>query len=186
MPIGAVLRYGYSMKSGELLREVRARSGMSVRALARAGGVSPASVDRIEHGRVAPTATLERILESIGYVLELTAVPDRVVPLTREDRRSLTYHRLVAVKLLEDPAAVIAKAKANLARMRRVDGSHRSSRYLDAWEQLLDGDEHQVVTALLDPAERARDLRAVSPFAGVLSPAERSRVYPMVGARHAS
>lgn len=63
--------------------------------------MSPASVDRIEHRRVAPTATLDRLCESVGYRIELTAVPIREVPLTREDRRSLAYHRLIAVKLLE-------------------------------------------------------------------------------------
>ena len=159
---------------------------MSVRSLARASGVSPASVDRIEHGRVAPTATLEQILEGLGYHLEFRAVPIRVVPMTREDRRSLGYHRMIAVKLLEDPVPVIAKARTNLARMRGVDLSGRSSRYLDAWDRLLDGDEYELVGTLLDPSEQARDLRQVSPFAGVLTPEERAQVYPDGSARHAS
>jgi transcriptional regulator with XRE-family HTH domain len=171
---------------GELLRDVRVRSGLSVRSLARTAGVSPASVDRIEHGRVAPTATLERILHGVGYVLDLRAVPDRVVPLTREDRRSLAYHRLVAAKLLDDPAAVMAKARRNLARMRRADASGRAARYLEAWGRLLDGDECDLVATLLDPSERARDLRQASPFAGVLTPEERSRVYPTTGVSDAS
>ena len=102
------------------------------------------------------------------------------------DRRSLAYHRLIAIKLLEEPAVVTAKGKANLAVMRRVDGSGRSSRYLDAWDRLLDGDEHELVSVLLDRSECARDLRQTSPFAGVLTPAERSRVYPTTGAAHAS
>jgi transcriptional regulator with XRE-family HTH domain len=159
---------------------------MSVRALAREAGVSPASVDRIEHGRVSATATLERILRSIGYVLELDAVPDRVVPLTREDLRSLSYHRLVAAKLLENPQAVIAKAHSNLARMRRVDTTGRSSRYLEAWNRLLDGTECELVTALLDHSEQARDLRQASPFAGVLTPVERAQVYSEPGTARAS
>jgi transcriptional regulator with XRE-family HTH domain len=166
------------VETAELLRSVRARSGLSVRALARAAGVSPASVARIEHGRVAPTATLERILESAGYVLELEAVPARTVPLTREDRRSLAYHRLIAIKLLEDPASVITKGRQNLARMRAADESGRSARYIDAWRSLLEGPEHELIGVLIDPSERGRDLRQTSPFAGVLTPAERSRVYP--------
>lgn len=56
---------------------------MSVRALARAAGVSPATVDRIEHGHVDPTETLERIVESIGYRLDLDVEAVRDVPLTR-------------------------------------------------------------------------------------------------------
>jgi len=173
------------MNGAELLHDVRARSGLSVRSLARVAGVSPASVDRIEHGRVAPTATLERILDSIGYVLELRAVPARSVPMTREDRRSLAYHRLIAIKLLDDPTLVITKGRENLTRMRHVDESGRSSRYLDAWDRLLTGEEHEIIGVLLDPSERARDLRQVSPFPGVLTPAERSSVYPTSGAAHA-
>jgi hypothetical protein len=34
-----------------------------------------------------------------------------------------------------------------------------------------------VVDVLLDPHPRARELRQVTPFAGVLSPAERADVY---------
>lgn len=173
------------MVTADLLRAVRARSGLSVRSLARTAAVSPASVDRIEHGRVAPTATLERILNSLGYVLELRAVPARDVPLTREDRRSLAYHRLIAIKLLNDPATVTAKGRTNLARMREADESRRSARYLDEWDRLLDGEEHVLVSVLIDPSERGRDLRQTSPFAGVLTPAERSRVYPKSGATHA-
>jgi hypothetical protein len=142
-------------------------------------------VDRIEHGRVAPTATIERVLESVGYVLELRAVPARSAPLTREDRRSLAFHRLVAVKLLEDPGPVRRKARQNLSRMRAVDVSARSSRYFDQWHALLDGDEHDLISTLVDPSERARDLRQASPFAGVLTEAERERVYPRTRVAHA-
>ena len=106
--------------------------------------------------------------------------------MTREDRRSLAYHRLVAVKLLQDPAAVVAKAEANLARMRDADSSGRSSRYFDAWDALLHGADHELVAVLLDPSEPARDLRQTSPFAGVLTPAERAIVYPNRGAASAS
>lgn len=133
-----------------------------------------------------PTATLERILQSVGYALELRAVPVRDVPLTREDRRSLAYHRLIAARLLEDPATVMAKARANLTNQRSADASDRSSRYHDAWERLLDADEVELVTDLLDTAEAARDLRQTSPFAGVLTPAERARVYPVTGALRSS
>ena len=105
--------------------------------------------------------------------------------MTREDRRSLAYHRLIAIKLLDDPASVITKALENLTTMRHADESGRSSRYLDAWDQLLTGDEHELIGVLLDPSEQARDLRQVSPFAGVLTPTERSRVYPTRGATYA-
>ncbi len=105
--------------------------------------------------------------------------------MTREDRRSLAYHRLIAVKLLEDPVAVIAKGRVNLARMRSADEAGRSARYLDAWDRLLGADEHELVGVLIDPSERARDLRQTSPFAGVMTPAERSRAYPTSGATHA-
>ena len=174
------------MDAADLVRGLRIRTGLSVRALARAAAVSPASVDRIEHRRVAPTATLERILHSLGYRLEVRAAPAREVPLTREDRRSLAYHRLIAIKLLDDSASVRAKARSNMAVLRRADESGRSSRYLDEWDRLLDGADHELTGVLLDPSEHARDLRQTSPFAGVLTPVERSRIYPTRGAVHAT
>lgn len=51
-------------------REIRARAGLSQRALAALAGVPPATVARIERGRMEPTlALLERLARAAGLEL---------------------------------------------------------------------------------------------------------------------
>ena len=65
-------------------------------------------------------------------------------------------------------------ARANLARMRMAQP--RASKWLDEWSRLLDGPIAEVVATLTSPAPMARELRANSPFAGLLSEQARLRV----------
>jgi len=44
---------------------------------------------------------------------------------------------------------------------------------LRQWQELLDGPLDQLLMALTSPSQRSRDLRQNSPFAGVLTDAER-------------
>lgn len=166
---------------GDLLRDVRLRNGLSVRGLARVADVSPATIDRIEHGRVSPTRSVDQILASLGYRLSVQAVRVDQPALTREDRRSLAFHRLIAQRLLHDPEAVRAKARQNLGVMRQANDDGSADRYFDRWGALIEGPEAELVSVLLDPGASARDLRQVTPFAGVLTPDERAAVYPRRG-----
>ncbi|WP_421118053.1 helix-turn-helix domain-containing protein [Aquihabitans daechungensis] len=163
---------------GDLLRDVRLRNGLSVRALAREAGVSPATIDRLEHGRVSPTRSVDTVLDAIGYRLMVSAERTDEPPLTREDRRSLAFHRIVARRFLDDPVAVRAKARNNLTTMRRENSDGSADRYFDRWGALLRGSEADLVGVLLRTDDEARSLRQVTPFAGVLTPEERARVYP--------
>lgn len=163
---------------GSVLRDVRRRNGLSVRALARLAEVSPATIDRIEHERVDPTRSVDKILGSVGHRLVVRSERIDEPPLTREDRRSLAFHRAVASKLLADPDAVRSKARRNLTTMRRANDDGSADRYLDRWTQLVNGPEAELVTVLLSTREDARALRQVTPFAGVLTPEERATVYP--------
>lgn len=52
-----------------------------------------------------------------------------------------------------------------------------ASPLLDEWERILEGTTDQIVARMLDPSEHGRDLRQVTPFAGVLSPAQRTTAY---------
>lgn len=85
--------------NGALLREARARAGLTQRELARRAGTSQSVVARIEQGRCDPsTATLARLLAAAGFELraELTpiAIADthmlddvpRILSLTPEER----------------------------------------------------------------------------------------------------
>jgi transcriptional regulator with XRE-family HTH domain len=56
---------------GEGLRKHRQAAGMSLRALARAVGVSPSLISQIEHGRATPSvATLYAIVSELGISLD--------------------------------------------------------------------------------------------------------------------
>ena len=102
--------------------------------------------------------------------------PDAVVsPLTREDRRSLALHAVVAQRLAERPDVTVARAKATLQRMRVANPD--ASQLLREWDLILHSPLADVLAVLCDPSERARELRHATPFAGVLSPRERADVY---------
>jgi transcriptional regulator with XRE-family HTH domain len=68
-----------------LLRQARARAGLSQRALARRAGTAQSVIARIERGQSSPTvATLERLLAAAGselragmVVRESSTVPER-------------------------------------------------------------------------------------------------------------
>ena len=52
-----------------------------------------------------------------------------------------------------------------------------ASDLLDEWERLLQGSPDALVDALVNPGLHYRDLRHVTPFAGVLSASERATAY---------
>ena len=100
----------------------------------------------------------------------------RCVPhLTREDRRSLALHERIADRLRAAPVETLARAEANLRRMRGLHPG--ASALLDEWERLLRGSPGVLLDALANPGLHYRDLRHVTPFAGVLNAPERAAVY---------
>jgi len=54
------------------------------------------------------------------------------------------------------------------------------------WDDILARPIDAIITAMLDPSQRGRDLRKVTPFAGVLEPQERTRVYREFARRDAA
>jgi hypothetical protein len=88
------------------------------------------------------------------------------------DRRSLALHEAVAVKLEAHPE-LLDIARANLGRWLAVS----TPPALTEWRDLLERAPLSDLLALLRaPGERATRLRQSSPFAGVLSPAERRSI----------
>jgi len=98
----------------------------------------------------------------------------------RVDERSLAMHRLVARKLLADPA-LMDRARDNLRRWQESDGGPKPA--LAEWERILQGPADQVADFLAERSERAIRLRQSSPFAGVLTEAERRAIYESYSAR---
>jgi hypothetical protein len=96
-------------------------------------------------------------------------------PLTRDQARSLALHAAVGSELTAHPEPVLAAARTNLARMRVANP--RAVALLDEWDRILALPTRRIVSQLLDPSEHGRDLRQLTPFAGVLDPRHRAAVY---------
>lgn len=154
------------------VRELRELVDMTQAALARAGGTSQPTIAAYEAKRKSPTiGTVQRLARAVG----LDAAVEYFPSLTREDRRSLGLHRAIAGRLRETPDAVLAQARRCLANMMaRQEGL---SLPLREWSVLLDRPVEALLPLLTDPDPWARELRHVTPFAGVLTAAERAEVY---------
>ena len=96
--------------------------------------------------------------------------------LTREQLEALWLHRAIAGKVVQHPAALLAAAAINLRRLRGRCTDGLAVRWLDKWEVVLEDGVETVLDVLTSSAEHAVRLRAMSPFAGILSEAERRTV----------
>lgn len=153
------------------IRRLRARAGVSQAALAKAAGTSQPTVAAYEANRKAPSIdTIRRLARAVGLEAEVTYHP----PMTGEERRSLALHRAIAERLEADAEAGLARARANLRRMERVAPGSPSIR---EWRVLLKRPIPALLEVLTDPGPWARELRHVTPFAGLLTAAERARIY---------
>jgi hypothetical protein len=99
---------------------------------------------------------------------------------TRINERSLAMHRLVAEKVRANPA-LLDKARQNLRRWQNTEGS--PSLTLAEWENILSGPVAHVAQFLEERSERATRLRQSSPFAGILTEAERQTIYESYSTR---
>ena len=99
---------------------------------------------------------------------------------SRIDERSLAMHRLVAEKLASDPS-LIDLARTNVHRW-QASYDVRSPA-LAEWEQILEGSIADILALLVDRSENATRLRQSSPFAGILTEAERKAIYESYSAR---
>lgn len=90
----------------------------------------------------------------------------------REERRSLWLHRAVAGRVAIDPERALARARANLDRMRSAHGSDIPS--LRQWAAILDRGPEEVMRVLVAENPVAAELRQNSPFAGILTDRQRS------------
>ena len=54
------------------------------------------------------------------------------------------------------------------------------ARWADAWERVLERPLEEVCAVLTDPSEEARALRQSTPFAGILDPRTRWRIWRSV------
>jgi transcriptional regulator with XRE-family HTH domain len=144
--------------------------------LAQRAATSQPTIAAYETGAKSPTVrTLSRLAASVGLELHATFVP----PMTREERRSLALHQAIASRIVADPEPVVAKARRNLARMAKQ--SPGAASLWREWRRALSLPVDDLVDLLADPRPAARELRHVTPFAGVMPPQERWDVYRRFG-----
>jgi excisionase family DNA binding protein len=96
--------------------------------------------------------------------------------LTRDQLKALWLHRAVAGRLVREPELVLAKARANLERLRQIHPSGAVAVWLDHWRMVLEGGTEAVLDALTSRSPHSIELRQNSPFAGVLPDDERRAV----------
>lgn len=155
-----------------VVRFLRESAGVTQARLAGAAGTSQPTIAAYEAGRKSPRLdTLHRLAEAVGR--EAFIAFHR--PMTREERRSLALHRVIARRLVDHPVPTLAQARATLTTM--TAGTAANSPLLREWAVVLDRPVPAIVEMLLDPAPWARELRHTTPFAGILTPAERRVVY---------
>jgi hypothetical protein len=92
------------------------------------------------------------------------------------EARSLAMHCLIGQKIAADPA-LLGVARRNLAAWIARYDDGEVPRALEEWSQILERPWPHIVALITDPGETATRLRQSSPFAGVLTPTERRRVY---------
>ncbi len=153
------------------IRLLRQQAGVTQQVLATRAGTSQPTIALYESGSKSPTlATLKRLASSLGLDLVVSFTPR----LSREDRRSLAYHRAIAKIVRQKPNFAKDRAKRNLARMSR---QHPGARELfERWQRWLDLPTEKLISRFLDSELTARDMRQVSPFAGLLQAGERTRI----------
>jgi hypothetical protein len=91
------------------------------------------------------------------------------------EARSLALHCRIALKITAD-RSLLETARRNLQRWSSGVKTNRP-RYLREWQRLLAAPWPQVAALITEQSERAARLRQSSPFAGVLTAAERREVY---------
>lgn len=106
---------------------------------------------------------------------DVEQVRHRTTRSNRSDRRSRWLNIAVAGELVRDPDAVLRHARGNLERLQANHPRGQGAMWLREWEKLLDGPVEDLLDVLTSQTPRARELRANSPFAGVLSSTDRQK-----------
>lgn len=99
------------------------------------------------------------------------------------EARSLALHGEIASLLRADPRR-IEPARARVRHW--IASGSVSGSYAEAWVRLLDGPLESLLGTLVEDSERARALRQVTPFAGLVDPRTRWRIWRTVRATASS
>jgi transcriptional regulator with XRE-family HTH domain len=153
------------------IRRLRFQKDVSQQSLAKSGRTSQPTIALYETGKKSPTLeTLGKLARAMGLAVSISYVP----PLTHEDERSLAYHHAILQKMKKNPEKILAKAQQNLKMM--FPKHPHAKTLFNLWLQWLKLPQDELIHCCLDQGLLARDMRQVTPFAGVLSAKERMEV----------
>ena len=93
-----------------------------------------------------------------------------------KDARSLVLHTVIAYKISKDPS-LLEQAKEYQAQRLKTHEPGRVPRYEEEWAQILILDWQKVAAFLIAVTEDAIRLRSSSPFPGILTQAEREKIF---------
>lgn len=90
------------------------------------------------------------------------------------EERSLALHRAIAERVRDDPA-VLERARARVKRW--LDTGEVARHWAEEWDAVLSRSTDDICGWLVDESEHARAMRQVTPFAGVIDPRTRWRIW---------
>ena len=122
----------------------------------------------------AMAGTHRRIRRSDAEALAGRAAGNAGGPMTHDQLRALWLHRAVAGKIAADPVRLLAQAETTAHSL--LDREPDGAVWLRQWLTLIDRGPEAVMRTLTSTDPLARELRANSPFAGVLSAEERTAI----------
>lgn len=140
-------------------------------------------VEEHRDGASRPLAAVIRDRVRRSETIEIDRLLPRRRPRTHRaaELHSLAYHRLVAERLDEE---MLADAQRRLHHWKTT--GHIDPRWAKEWDRVLARPLSGVAKAISADTPRARELRQTSPFAGILSEAERRRLFQLVEERAAT
>lgn len=172
-----------SLTASEMLRAMRRESGLSQREFAARVGTSGPTIAAYERGHKEPKlSTLERFAARLGVSVPTVRPPvDRAERLReRRRRRSLALAAATAEAVARDWDAAVRIAERNLAGIAEVVGDNVSRERLDKWRTVIARGPAAVRRTLLASGPDAEVMRAMEPFAGILSDETRLTVLALV------
>jgi hypothetical protein len=164
---------GRWIKSGDLPVVLSAAGRVEIPVPALMDLRESVDADRVNGPRryaLAPTMNRHRAAAERMHVDDLKGF-ERDNGHGRASARSLAYHRVVAGRLRRP---MVDEARHVLSRWRgqgRID-----PRYADQWNEILCRPLSEIRRTLVEESSEADDLRQNSPFAGMLTEAERRRI----------
>lgn len=122
--------------------------------------------------------------KAAGYRAVTRWVPKQVtaVPYSshrRAEARSLAMHTAMANKIEREPA-LLEIPRRNMGRW-RAQWPDQPPPWWREWHALLQRPWPEIAALITEPSENAARLRQSTPFAGVLTDAERARIYEAFG-----